>query len=107
MSEDKRKNNGGARAGAGRPKKVDEAKAVERIKSALKHLYKKDEDEDNIKMLLVDFAQTTNGQKFFAEHLLGKAPDTVNLNTQSDGIDLSNVDTETLLKLRDSINENN
>lgn len=79
MAEDKRKNNGGhsTKGKAGRKSLADEKKAKELIKLALKKLYKKDEDDDNTVAFLHDFAQTTRGQQFIAEHLLGKPKDVV------------------------------
>jgi len=76
---DKRKNNGGhsTKGRAGRPSKNDEDKAKNLIKAALKKLYKKDGDDENTIMFLHDFAQTTRGQQFIAEHLLGKPKEKV------------------------------
>ena len=76
---DKRKNNGGhsTKGRAGRPKKADEEKAVNLIKQALKKLYKKDSDDENTILFLHDFAQTSKGQQFIAEHLLGKPKEKV------------------------------
>ena len=68
---------GGARAGAGRKTKAQEQKAAERIKKALRTIYKKDDDDDAINSFLVVFGDTKDGMKFFAEHLLGKAPDKI------------------------------
>ena len=75
---DKRKDNGGARKGAGRPSKNDEEKSKVLIRKALKLIYNKDEDEDNTISFLKDFAQTPKGQQFVAEHLLGKPKENVN-----------------------------
>ena len=72
MAKDKRINNGGKREGAGRPKKLDEELANTRILRALKGLYKKEEDEDNVNDFLTDFIPTERGQMFIAQHLLGK-----------------------------------
>lgn len=76
---DKRKNNGGhsTKGVAGRKSKAEEDKAKNLIKSALKMLYKKDSDNENTILFLHDFAQTTKGQQFIAEHLLGKPKETV------------------------------
>lgn len=63
---------GGKRAGAGRKPKAQEELANTRILSALRTLYKKDADEENINLFLVDFIPTGRGQQFIAEHLLGK-----------------------------------
>ena len=82
---DKRKNNGGARKGAGRPPKADEDNAKKLIHYALKKLYKKDTDEDNTIDFLHDFARTTRGQQFLAEHLLGKPKQEIDMNTNIEG----------------------
>ena len=75
MSEKSRA--GGARPGAGRKPKADEDKAKNLIKLALKKLYKQDDDDKNIVLFLHSFAQTTKGQQFIAEHLLGKPKETI------------------------------
>ena len=76
---DGRKNNGGAREGAGRKSKAEEDKAKDLIKAALKELYNKDKDDDNIIQFLKDFSQSSRGQQFIAEHLLGKPKENLNL----------------------------
>ena len=81
---DKRKNNGGAREGAGRPKKVTEELANTRILNALKKLYKQDEDEDNVNSFLIDFIPTERGQMFIAQHLLGKPKETLDVKGDID-----------------------
>jgi hypothetical protein len=65
-------NHGGARANAGRKPIEETIKANIRIKGALKLLYNNKEDEDNILELLKRFADTKEGMRFMAEHLLGK-----------------------------------
>lgn len=76
---DKRKYNGGhSTAGkAGRKSKAEEKQAAKRITNALKTIYMRTDDEDAIHEFLVDYGQSRDGKKFFAEHLLGKAPDKV------------------------------
>jgi hypothetical protein len=75
--EDKRKNNGGHKTNGGRPTKVDELKVNELFNKALKVLYKQDTDEDNKVNFIVDLLDSQRGQIFVAEHLFGKAKDTV------------------------------
>ena len=64
--------NGGKREGSGRKKKVDEDKAIVRLKKALELTYQHGNDEDNIASFLMEFVITKEGKKFFAEHLIGK-----------------------------------
>jgi DUF1009 family protein len=74
---------GGARPNSGPKPKAIEQQAITRIKGALKLLYGNNEDDDNILELFKRFADTKEGMKFFAEHLIGKAPQQVentNLN---------------------------
>ena len=85
---DKRKNNGGhsTKGKAGRPSKNDEEKAKELMRAALKMLYKQDGDDDNTIAFLKEFAQTSRGQQFIAEHLLGKPKESVDLTTNGESI---------------------
>tara|TARA_R110001632_G_scaffold216543_1_gene344778 strand:- start:2775 stop:3071 length:297 start_codon:yes stop_codon:yes gene_type:complete len=68
------KKRGGAREGAGRPKKDITEQANSIIRYAIKELYNKDSDEDAQKEFVKDFAKTPRGMQFVAEHLFGKAP---------------------------------
>ena len=72
-------NHGGYRPGAGRPKRADEEKANTLIKAALKELYNKDSDDENIIQFLKEFSQSSRGQQFIAEHLLGKPKENLNI----------------------------
>lgn len=102
MSGDKRVNNGGARKGAGRPKRVDEENAKKLIKTALRQLYSKDEDDDAVVEFLKEFAGTSRGQLFVAEHLLGKPKEIIEQTIVNDEyVDLSKLDLKTLKKLKD------
>lgn len=70
---DKRKNNKGTKGNkGGRPPKVKEDLAIERITRALREIYSQDKDEEAVNEFLKDFATEKEGKKFFAEHLLGK-----------------------------------
>lgn len=73
------KKHGGARPGAGRKSKADEEKAKTLIHQALNKLYKAEGDDENTVLFLKDFAQTSRGQQFIAEHLLGKPKENLNL----------------------------
>lgn len=78
---DGRKNNGGVREGQGRPSKAIEEHALTIIKKALKAIYGTDDDEDAKIAFLEEFAETSRGQLFIAEHLFGKPRDVVeNIN---------------------------
>jgi hypothetical protein len=79
-------NRGGAREGAGRPKKLDEELANKRILRALKGVHKKESDEDNVNDFLKGFITTERGQMFIAQHLLG-IPKQVNENRNMDVIE--------------------
>jgi len=68
---------GGARPGAGQPKKKATEHALYIMKKAIKELYNKDTDEESQVAFLKDFAQTPRGQQFVAEHLFGKAPQVI------------------------------
>ena len=74
--EDKRKNNGGHTT-AGRKTKVEEAKVNTLFVQALKVLYKQDTEESSKVAFIVDLLDSQRGQIFVAEHLFGKAKDTV------------------------------
>lgn len=71
---------GGARPNAGRKSKREEAKANTIFLNALKLIYSKEEEEEAKVAFVQDLAKSTRGQIFIAEHLFGKAPDTVNSN---------------------------
>lgn len=74
---EEKKQRGGAREGAGRRPVNDELKVNELFNKALKVLYKQDTDEDNKVNFIVDLLDSQRGQIFVAEHLFGKAKDTV------------------------------
>ena len=74
---EEKKQRGGAREGAGRRSVNDELKVNELFNKALKVLYKQDTEEDNKVNFIVDLLDSQRGQIFVAEHLFGKAKDTV------------------------------
>jgi hypothetical protein len=74
---EEKKQRGGAREGAGRRTVNDELKVNELFNKALKVLYKQDTDEENKVNFIVDLLDSQRGQIFVAEHLFGKAKDTV------------------------------
>jgi len=69
---DKRKNNGGARKGAGRPTKADEQKTNNIFLSALKRIHSTTEDEETKIVFTMDLMKSDRGKMFVAEHLFGK-----------------------------------
>jgi septation ring formation regulator EzrA len=75
--EDKRRNNGGHKTNGGRHTKADELKVNELFNKALKVLYKQDTEESNKVAFVIDLLDSQRGQIFVAEHLFGKAKDTV------------------------------
>jgi hypothetical protein len=76
---DNRKNNGGhsTKGKAGRPKKEIEEHATEIMRTAIRRLYRKDTDAEAQIAFVKDFAQTSRGMQFVAEHLFGKAPQVI------------------------------
>tara|TARA_R110000868_G_scaffold399825_1_gene673824 strand:- start:381 stop:671 length:291 start_codon:yes stop_codon:yes gene_type:complete len=74
---EEKKQRGGAREGAGRRTVNDELKVNELFNKALKVLYKQDTDDGNKINFIVDLLDSQRGQIFVAEHLFGKAKDTV------------------------------
>ncbi len=71
---DGRKNNGGARPGSGRPKKVDEAKSMEVLSRAILDITG-EEDEMNAKVeFLKQWVKVSprDAMKFINEHVIGK-----------------------------------
>ncbi len=68
---------GGARPGAGQPKKKATEHALYIMKKAIRELYNQDTDEKAQIKFLKDFAQTPRGQQFVAEHLFSKAPQVI------------------------------
>ncbi len=102
---DGRANNGGVRKGAGRKPKAIEDQANVIIVKAIKDLYKADTDEKAKIKFLKDFAQTSRGQQFIAEHIFGKAPQVVeNYIENNSEVDLSKLSTDTLLRLEQELN---
>ena len=81
---DGRKNNGGNK-NAGRKSKAEEQKANYIFTTALQRIYNK-EDTDEAKIEFVkDLADSQRGQIFIAEHLFGKAPQVLDVETSDTG----------------------
>ena len=85
--KDGRANNGGARKGAGAPKKEVSEKAREVIKKAVRILYNKDSDEEAQIEFLKDFATTSKGQQFIAEHIFGKPTEHKDITSNGEPIE--------------------
>ena len=77
MSNTVKDGRGGAREGAGRKTKAIEEQANIIIIKAIKDLYKADTDEQAKIKFLKDFAQSSRGMQFIAEHIFGKAPQVI------------------------------
>ena len=88
---------GGYRPGSGRKPKQVEEKAKELMKRALMSLYGSEDSETAKLEFLKEYAQTSRGQQFIAEHLFGKPVEVIeNHNIEVDTIDLSKLDNATL-----------
>ena len=96
--EDGRKNNGGARKGAGRPSKVNEEKANAIMLQALKEIYKVDSDDEAKIAYVKELHDFDRGKMFIAEHVFGKAKEIVE-TTHVMEEDLSDEDIDKLAKV--------
>ena len=65
---------GGARTGAGAPKKEVSEQAQAVMRKALRMIYSTEEDEEAQIEFIKKFIQTPRGMQFIAEHTFGKAP---------------------------------
>ena len=84
--------NGGVRPGAGRKTKADEAKVNTIFMHALKQLYNvNDDDEAKIQFVKNTLLESQRGQIFIAEHIFGKAKETVDQNVNINNFQLSDV----------------
>ena len=91
---------GGARPNAGRKTKIIEEQAKALMVKALQTIYGKETEEDAKLEFLKEYAKTSRGQQFIAEHLFGKPVEVVeNHNIEVDNIDLSKLDNKTLKAL--------
>lgn len=68
---------GGKRKNAGRKSKADEEKVNTIFLTALKDLYKTDEDDSAKVAFVKTLCESQRGQIFVAEHLFGKPTDVV------------------------------
>lgn len=76
--------NGGARKGAGRKSKAEEQKVNEIFVTALKRLYKKDEDVEAKISFVTELVASQRGQIFIAEHLFGKPKEILDVTTDGE-----------------------
>jgi hypothetical protein len=102
---EEKKQNGGARPGAGRKPVAEEQKVNSLFISALKEMYNTDTD-DEAKILFVKktLMESQRGQLFIAEHIFGKAPQEIkqtNLN-----IDAKDLDEEEIKRIQSALENN-
>ncbi len=79
---DKRKNNGGAREGAGRPKKVDEAKLIEKLDNLI------DSDKVIEKLGELVLKGDSRAMSLYFGYRYGKPKESVDI-TSDEGINIS------------------
>lgn len=77
--------------GKGRPPKADEEKVNTIFATALKQLYGKDNDLDAKIEFAKSLLESQRGQIFVAEHLFGKAKETIDQNVTIDNFSLKDV----------------
>jgi hypothetical protein len=83
---DKRVNNKGTKGNkGGRPSKAQEQKANYIFTTALKRIYNEEEDDEAKIKFVQELSESQRGQIFIAEHLFGKAPQTLDVNTNDTG----------------------
>lgn len=83
---DGRKNNKGTKGNkGGRPSKAEEQKANYIFTTALKRIYNTEESEEAKIKFVQELSESQRGQIFIAEHLFGKAPQTLDVNTSIEG----------------------
>lgn len=83
--------NGGKRKGAGRKSKAEEQKVNQIFLSALKRLYKKDDDVEAKISFVTELAESQRGQIFIAEHLFGKPKELIDMTSNGEGIGFSKI----------------
>lgn len=81
----------GNKLGKGRPSKVDEQKVNEIFVTALKRLYKKDNDVEAKISFVTELAASQRGQIFIAEHLFGKPKELIDMTSNGEGIGFSKI----------------
>ena len=80
---------GGKREGAGRPKKADEQKANYIMRTALRELYNREDDQEAQVAFVLSLLESQRGQIFVAEHIFGKAPDKTDITTNGESVKFS------------------
>lgn len=89
---EEKKQNGGARPGAGRKPVADEKKVNEIFLKALKDFHSLENDDDAKAMFVKDtLLSSQRGQLFIAEHLFGKPKETIDNNHNFNNFDLKDV----------------
>ena len=78
---DGRRNNGGARKGAGRKSKAEEDKVSAFMVGALQKFYDKETEDGAKEEFLKKLLKHTQGQLFIGQHIFGKPTDKVDVNS--------------------------
>ena len=86
-----KKTRGGARANAGRKSVASEQKVNEIFLSALKSLKSVETDNEAKIEFAKDLLESQRGQIFVAEHLFGKAKETIDSNVNINNFNLKDV----------------
>lgn len=89
--KEEKKQNGGAREGAGRKTKAVEDNVTEVFLSALKEVYSTESDFETKKAFTKDLISSQRGQIFIAEHLFGKPEQIVNQNVNLNDFQIKDV----------------
>jgi len=88
--EDK-KQNGGARPGAGRKSVAEEKKVNEIFIKALRNINNAETDDEAKVLFAEDLLSFERGKMFIAEHIFGKPKDTVDQNVNINSFELKDV----------------
>lgn len=88
---EEKKQNGGARPGAGRKSVADEKKVNEVFLNALRKINNVETDEEAKIYFAEDLLTFERGKMFIAEHLFGKPKETVDQNVNINSFELKDV----------------
>lgn len=88
---EEKKQHGGARAGAGAPRKAEVEKSNEIFLTAIKEAKNVDNDLDARKEFAKELLTFERGKMFIAEHLFGKPEQIINNNVSVDSFNLKDV----------------
>jgi len=99
---EEKKQNGGARPGAGRKPVVDEKKANQLFVDAIKEHFKvSTDDEAKKKFVKETLMDSQRGQLFVAEHIFGKAPQEIKQTNFN--IEAKDLDEKEILKIKNAL----